>query len=139
MTGVNAVLDTNVIVSAMLKQNGREALIFDLAKAGRFTLVASEALLGEYEEVLRRPEFGFDPGRLGSELAAIRRLAFLANPLMRVQASSDPDDDMVLECALAGAADYVVTGNTRHFPSEFQGIRIIPPRQFLVILAAELE
>jgi uncharacterized protein len=136
---VKAVLDTNVIVSALLKGEGQEALIFDLAKSRRFTLVVSQALLAEYEAVLRRPEFGFAPRKVKKAMRDIQSQALHANPQTHVHAARDPDDNMVLECALAGGAQYVVTGNTRHFPREFQGIRVIPPRQFLVILAAELE
>jgi predicted nucleic acid-binding protein len=51
----------------------------------------------------------------------------------------DPDDNMVLECALSGRADYVVTGNTRDFPQQFRGIYVVPPRHFVVVLAASVE
>ena len=139
MPRVKAVLDTNVVVSALLKDGGREALIVDLALSGRFTPVVSKDLLGEYEEVLRRPRLGLNPARVTRAMRAIRSKALCVDPQIFVQGAHDPDDNMVLACALAGGADYLVTGNTRHFPKEFQSIRIIPPRQFLVILAAELE
>jgi putative PIN family toxin of toxin-antitoxin system len=136
---VKAVLDTNVIVSALLKDGGREALLVDLALSGSFTLVVSNALLEEYEEVLRRPGFGFNPTQVTRSLRAIRDTAIIVQPQKQLHVTRDPDDNKVLECALEAGAEYVVSGNTRDFPKEFQGIRIVPPRQFLVILAAHLE
>jgi len=50
---------------------------------------------------------------------------------------TDANDNKFLECALEARADYVVTGNVRHFPSRFQDIRIVLPKQFLTTLAAE--
>ena len=71
MARVKAVLDTNVIVSAHLKERGLEALILELALSGRFDLVASPALLAEYEEVLRRPRFSFNPDAVSHSIEAI--------------------------------------------------------------------
>jgi uncharacterized protein len=136
---VKAVLDTNVVVSGLLKPAGLEALILDLGHAGRFTMVASDALLREYEGVLSRPRLGIASTEVARCIGRIRHRAWHVEPEVQVQATRDPDDNMVLECALAGGAAYVVTGNTRHFPGEFHRIKIIPPRQFLVLLAAELE
>lgn len=131
-------LDTNVIVSAHLKPGGREALILELALAGRFRLVVSEALLEEYEGVLRRPRFGFNAAAVTRSIRAIREIAHVVRPGEKLHVARDPDDNKVLECAVEGEAGYVVTGNTRDFPTQFRTVHIIPPRQFLVVLAAEL-
>lgn len=139
MRVVKAVLDTNVIVSAHLKAEGREALILELALSGRFQLVVSEALLEECEGVLQRPRFDLDPVKIERSIQAIRKAALLVQPKKQLQVTRDPDDNKVLECALEAGAEYVVTGNTRHFPKLFQGILIIPPRQFLEILASFVE
>ena len=69
-------------------------------------------------------------------LRLMRRAAILVVPRKRLEVTRDPDDNKVLECALEARADYVVTGNTRDFPSRFQDIRIIPPRAFLTFLAS---
>lgn len=136
---IKAALDTNVVVSAHLKGQGQEALILELDLAGRFKIAVSEALLEEYEGVLRRPRFNLDPGKIARTMQAIRKAAFLVQPERQLLITRDPDDNKVLECALKGGANYVVTGNTRDFPSRFQDIRIIPTRQFLIILATHLE
>ena len=139
MPGIKAMLDTNVVVSAHLKQGGREALILDLALSQRFTLIASAALFAEYEAVLRRPRFSLDPGKIRRSMRAIRAKAVLVEPQEQLHVTHDPDDNKVLECAVEGGTEYVVTGNRRHFPGRFQNVRIIAPRHFLVILAAKLE
>ena len=135
---VKAVLDTNVVVSAHLKGGGREALILELALTERFKLVISQALLEEYGGVLRRPRFNLDPGKITRSIRAIRDVAVLVQPQKQLHVTRDPDDDKVLECALEGGAEYVVTGNVRDFPKQFQNIRIVPPRRFLEILATHL-
>jgi putative PIN family toxin of toxin-antitoxin system len=136
---VKAVLDTNVVVSAHLKERGLEALILELALSGRFDLVASPALLAEYEEVLRRPRFSFNPDAVSHSIEAIRDRALIVSPRRRLSVTRDPDDNMVLECASSGRADYVVTGNTRDFPQQFRGIYVVPPRHFVLVLAASVE
>ena len=138
MPVVKAVLDTNVVVSAHLKVEGLEALILELALSARFSLIVSRALLEEYEGVLRRPRFRLDPRRIERSMLAIQKAAILVQPQKHLQVTLDPEDNKVLECALEGGAEYLVTGNTRHFPKEFQRIGILAPRQFLVILAVRL-
>lgn len=139
MARVRAVLDTNVVVSAHLKERGLEALILELALSGRFDLVASPALLAEYEEVLRRSRFNLNPGGITRSIEAIRDRALIVSPRKRLSVTRDPDDNMVPECASSGRADYVVTGNTRDFPQQFHGIYVVPPRHFVVVLAASVE
>lgn len=134
---IQAVLDTNVVVSAHLKEQGREALILELAIAGYFRWFVSEPLLEEYAEVLARPRFGFEPKGLARWMPEMRKRAVMVRPSKRVNAARDAGDNMVLECALEGRADYLVTGNVKHFPARYQDIRIVLPRQFMTILAAE--
>ena len=67
----------------------------------------------------------------------VRKATILVVPKINLQVTSDPDDNKVVVCALEARADYIVTGNIRHFPKRFQDIRTILPRQFLIILASE--
>ena len=135
---IRAVLDTNIVISAHLRADGREALILELALARAFTLCISELLVQEYEGVLRRPRFGLDTQRISRSLSAIRNVADRVKPSIRLKVTSDPDDNKVLECALEGRAHYIVTGNIRHFPKRYQGISVVRPREFVTILAADL-
>jgi putative toxin-antitoxin system toxin component, PIN family len=136
---LKVVLDTNVVVSAHLKASGREALILDLGLSSKYQLCVSELLLEEYEGVLLRRRFGLPVGKVRQSILVIRNASQIVTPKQTLDVASDPDDNKILECALEAGAGYVVTGNVRHFPSRFRNIRIVLPRQFLTILAAELE
>ncbi|HKE09022.1 MAG TPA: PIN domain-containing protein [Candidatus Acidoferrum sp.] len=91
----------------------------------------------ECEEVLRRPRFGLEPRRITRWTRELRKRARMVNPGKAVKVTKDPDDNKVLECALEAPADYVMTGNVRHFPARYQDIRVVTPREFMTILAAE--
>ena len=134
---IKAVLDTNVVVSGQLNEEGPPGLILRLALSQFFRLFVSEPLLEEYSAVLARPEFGFDPKDVAKSMKAMRQVATLVNPRRTVSVTTDPDDNKTVECALEGKVDFIVTGNVRHFPTKFQGIRVIRPRPFLTILASE--
>jgi len=136
---IRAVLDTNVVVSAHLVAQGRQALIVELGLGRAFEWIVSEPLLAEYEEVLRRPRFGLRPESVARSMGAIREVVRLVSPHRKLTVTTDPDDNLVLECALEGGANYVVTGNLRHFPAKYRNIRIVSPRAFQLILAADLE
>lgn len=126
------VLDTNVVVSGHLKKDGLEAAVLQLVYARRVHFLMSEPILAEYADVMRRPKFGFAPPRVAEFLRRARDIAQHVTPRVTVSACTDPDDNKFLECALAGHADAVVTGNKRHFPPrEFKGIVILNAPEFL--------
>jgi putative PIN family toxin of toxin-antitoxin system len=133
---IRAVLDTNVVVSAHLSTQGASALIFKLAMSGYFRCFVSSPLLEEYDEVLGRAQFGLDARKTARVMRRFREAAILVVPRKNLQVTFDLDDNKVLECALEARADFAVTGNIRHFPPQFQDIRMITPRQFLTVLAS---
>lgn len=133
----SAVLDTNVVVSGLLKSVGPPAAVLDLGFAKQFRWFISEPIWTEYGTVLARKRLGINPRRRDDFLADLRNVAVFVTSTRRLRECTDANDDKVLECALGARADYVVTGNTRHYPARFQDIRVIPPRQFLIVLAAE--
>jgi uncharacterized protein len=135
---IDAVLDTNVVVSALLRLDSPPGLVLRLALDGRVRCFISEALLAEYEDVLGRTELNLSVGVTKTTLRRIRRTFTTVVPARRVVVSSDSEDNKVLECALEARADYIVTGNLRHFPTRFQDIRILAPRDFLAIYGSEL-
>ncbi len=134
---IRAVLDTNVVVSALLNPEGPAALILTLAISKKFRCCISESLLKEYDEVLARPGFRLGQQQIARLMRSLQKAAVLVVPRKTLQVASDPDDNKVLECALEARADYVVTGNIRHFPARFQDIRVLRPQQFLMVLAAQ--
>ena len=133
---LKAVLDTNVVLSAHLNLHGPSQVIYDLVFSKVFRCFVSAALLEEYEDVLRRPQFGVDARQIARSLRDLRKAAVLVVPAKRLNVTVDPDDNKVLECALEARADYLVTGNLRDYPAQFQDIRIIPPRRFMTLLAS---
>ena len=131
-----AVLDTNIVVSGLRNPEGSAASILKLAESRAFPCYISEEILNEYEEVLTRASLGFKRDQIAKFLRMLRRTCIMVEPTKEIEATSDPDDDMFLECAPEARADYVVTGNLRHFPARFRDIRVIQPRQFLSVLMA---
>jgi uncharacterized protein len=126
-----AVYDTNVIVSAVLKEGSIPASLLSLALQGAVTLFVSPPLFTEYREVLQRPMFGFRKRTVTALLSEIEKTAVIVHPSMRLQKVTDEPDNRILECALEAKAQYIVTGNRRHFPfAEFEGIKIVSPAEF---------
>ena len=130
-----AVYDTNVIVSAILKPGSVPASLVSLAMQGEVQLYLSPALLTEYTAVVKRPVFRFSLRSINRFLKELESAAVMVYPTMRETAALDEPDNRILECALEAKADYVITGNRRHFPfSQFKGIKILTPREFITFL-----
>jgi uncharacterized protein len=135
---MKVVIDTNVVVSANLSDEGLPAAILDLAANKTIRMFVSPAVLAEYEAVLRRPRLKLSPAAVASSLAVIRNISRLVKPTRRLAEAADETDNRFLECAVSAGADYIITGNTRHFPSRFESIRIVTPREFFDLIAPEL-
>lgn len=133
------VLDTNVLVSAFLSETGVPNQV--LLQAGiTYQLFISYDILEEVTRVLRRPRIQRRVQLLGDEtevfLAAIHSVAdVVENPTPLRVIEDDPDDDLILGCAVGANADYLVSGDT-HLRKlrEYKGIQIISPSEFLAVL-----
>src|SRR5579863_10341797 len=113
---IRVVLDTNILISAVLSPQGPPAQVFLMTLLDPQTqLCLSSDIYAEYEEVLRRPRLKRNTGEIEAALRAIHEGGFWVRPTQRVSACSDPDDDIFLECAQAAAAHFLVTGNLRDF------------------------
>ena len=133
---MRVVLDTNVVVSGLLKPAGNERRVLRLALAGRgITTLISSPIITEYEAVLSRPRFKLQPPEITRTLQALRAVADWIEPNVTVTIVKDESDNRFLECAVAGHADYIVTGNVRHFPTQYKGIKIVQARRLLELLA----
>jgi putative PIN family toxin of toxin-antitoxin system len=133
---IRVVIDTNIIVSALLQPLGPPAQILMLALNGVIQICITGNIYAEYEEVLRRARFRLDEQTIVATLDAIRSKAFWVKLTDRVTACSDQDDNMFLECAQAANADYLVTGNLKHFPTSWVGTRVVPGRWLLDAVSA---
>ncbi len=129
---IRVVLDTNLLVSAMLSRNGNEAIVRRMAIAGQLLACVSAAMLDEYERVLRRPLFHLPKASVDELLAYLRSDSFLVVPEIKVQASADEPDNRFLECAEAAEAEFLVTGNKRHFPHKWKRTKIVNARELLL-------
>ncbi|MDH3403739.1 MAG: putative toxin-antitoxin system toxin component, PIN family [Acidobacteriota bacterium] len=126
------VLDTNVLVSGLLRPAGPSGLIVRLVAAGDLVLCHDARILGEYAEVLRRERFCFDPDRVDTLMAQIRAegVPVAARPL--TTRLPDADDEPFLEIAIAARARCLVTGNLRHYPPAARlGVEVLAPRAFV--------
>jgi putative PIN family toxin of toxin-antitoxin system len=138
MLALRLVLDTNILVSAALKPDGLERTTFLLAITRPARLYASEAILSEYADVLGRPELRIRRGARLQLLDLIRNRSVLVKPRVRLDVTSDPDDNIFIECADAARADYLITGNRRHFPRFWKATKVISAREFLEVAAPHL-
>jgi putative PIN family toxin of toxin-antitoxin system len=140
MTRPRIVIDTNVIISAALKPVGRQAVVISLVAFGAVELCVSEDVLAEYREVFSRPKFShLDPKAVAHLLALLERQSTMVTPTERLSISEHDSDNRFYECAAEGGADYIVTGNTRHFRKSYRNTRIITARELIEILAQERE
>ena len=136
---IRVVLDTNIVVSALLQPLGPPAQVFLLAVSGAIQLCVSGSVYAEYEDVIRRPRFCRDESVITAVLRSVREKGLWVRPTEAVRACGDPDDDIFLECAEAARAAYIVTGNIRDFPASWRDTRIVTARRFLEIMSGEVE
>ncbi|MHB1713022.1 MAG: putative toxin-antitoxin system toxin component, PIN family [Acidimicrobiales bacterium] len=129
---IRIVLDTNILISALLSPQGPPAQVFLMILLEEDTqLCVSGDIYAEYEEVIHRPRFNRSDSEIEATLRAIREKGFWVKPTEKVHACSDPDDDIFLECAQIAAAHYLVTGNVKDFPDAWANTQIVTARQFL--------
>ena len=138
MIPLRLVIDTNIIVSAALKPHGLQRTVLVLAITKPARLYVSEAILTEYREVLSRPELKIRKGLRLQLLQLIRSRSHPVTPSRPLQVAKDPDDNKFIECADAARADYLLTGNQRHFPRFWKKTKVITSREFIEIVAPHL-
>ncbi|SHJ02625.1 putative toxin-antitoxin system toxin component, PIN family [Desulfofundulus thermosubterraneus] len=134
---MRVVLDTNVIISGILIPNGPPGMIVDFWAKGKLTVVISQSLLEEYLEVLLRPKFN-KVGTINERQGILEQFLDLENTVLVSPdfqlnvIENDPDDNRVLECALEGGVQYIVSGDEHLLAlKEFQGIIIVSPAEFV--------
>ncbi len=132
---MKVVLDTNVVVSALINPYGAPASILGLVLEEKIEICYDIRILIEYQEVLQRPKFGFSQREIHGLLEYIEEIG---SPCIATKISlrlRDPSDSPFLEVASVSGADFLVTGNTRHFPKRIKTTKIATPADFITIIA----
>lgn len=131
------VIDTNILISALLASTSLPAHLIVLWREGRFALLTSADQIDELMRVTRYPKIRerLAPALAGRLINEIRDLAVLLTELPVVTASPDPYDNYLLAMAASGSADFLVTGDKRDLLALrlFEGTKIITVRDFLVL------
>lgn len=131
---MKVVLDTNVIVSAVLTAHGVCAQILDMLTDGVFGIYVDDRILEEYDSVLRRPQLHLMPDDAAEMLEWIRSVSEPVGAVPLSVELPDPGDMPLLEVA-ASAGAILVTGNTRHYPKRSRvGVTVLSPREFIELV-----
>ncbi|MCG2769152.1 MAG: putative toxin-antitoxin system toxin component, PIN family [Chloroflexota bacterium] len=138
------VLDANVFVSGFISERGSPAKILAYWKEEKFDVVVSLAILQELERVLHYPRlqerYSLPENDIQRFLRLLRRQAIEVEPSEKLSViTRDPTDDRYLECALAGEATVIVSGD-RHLLDlgEYRGVQILSPAGFIAFLKTVL-
>lgn len=132
------ILDTNLLVSALLNGGSPPRQLYDHWRHGRFVLVSCEMQLQELRAVLGRPTFSklIKKSEAGSMVNGIRRLAIMYSPVPAPEISTDPGDNYLLGLAAASSADFLVTGDKGHLLKlgHHGATRILTARELITLL-----
>lgn len=134
------VLDTNVVISALLSTKGSPAKIIDRWEADEFDIAISKPMLDELERALGyervKKYFKSPQERISALLKRLKTVGIFVAPQTEVKVIEDDlDDNRVLECAMAANAAYIITGDEHLLTlEEYQGIQVIPPAGFIALL-----
>lgn len=125
------VLDTNVLVSALIRPLGKPARVLDLILNHQAALLVDDRIVYEYREVLKRDRFGLNKDRVEEICFLLENISVRICCFPSFLEIPDPDDLPFLEVALSGEADCLVTGNKRDFGKPPKKIKIVSPDEYL--------
>lgn len=125
------VVDTNVLVSGLLSPWGPPGEIVRMISSGVLSLCLDARIFMEYSEVLRRPKFPFRNEEVEALLEQIKTIGQIVASVPLTRRLIDVGDEPFLEVAVAGAAETLVTGNIKHFPSGFRQVKIVSPGAYV--------
>ena len=130
---LKAVLDTNIIISG-LSFSGSPAHVLELAAKGVIQNVISQDILDEGQGVVVH-KFSWEKERVREAIEWLRLVSKIVQPQEKVSAVSHDPDDRIIECAIAGNATLIVSGDKKHLQPlrEYRGILIVGPNEFFNI------
>ena len=136
---MRVVIDTNILVSALIATAGQPAVIVDTWLDGKFTLLTCAEQLDELRATLHKPRVAklIKPYLAGRLVTQVKKLAEDIRPLPRVERSPDPTDDFLLALAEGGKADYLVTGDKSGLLAlgRHKATQIVSAREFAALFA----
>ena len=127
----NVVLDTNVIVSAVLRQGSNPDKIVEWVFSKKVKLYYTRKIFTEYRTVLHRPKFGFDSNVLGLLLESITYIGHIISPEPSTVTLPDESDRIFYDTAKASGS-HLITGNIKHYPAE---TFVLTPADFVGLMA----
>lgn len=132
---MKVVADTNVLISGLL-WNGKESDILKLIKLGELTNFISPQIIMELQNVLSRKKFRLTEKEINAAMGEILSMSKIIDPKMKINAvKDDPDDNIILECAVEGKADCIISGDEHLLNmGEYHEIPIMPARDILKII-----
>lgn len=114
---IKVVLDTNILVSALINENGKPRKILNLFYDKEIVVHYSDNIIEEYKEVLSRKELGINPEKIGKVINAVRKIGMRVEPLKSVLEMPDESDRIFYDTAKSTDA-WLLTGNMKHYPAE---------------------
>ena len=128
---ISIVLDTNVLVSAVITPFGSPARILDSILRGNITLLFDDRIMIEYRQILKRKKFNLDNELVDDILGYIETIGkHVIAPPFKIKVKDDSDLPFI-ETAIAGPADALVTGNKKHFPHKILSVQVLTPADFI--------
>ncbi len=136
---IRTVVDTNILIRALIKPQGTVGPILTRLRANAYALVYSQPLLDEFLEKLALPrirqKYALDDQAIEDALALLALRGELVHPTRAIKICRDPDDNAVIEAAVAGTAEYIVTGDDDLLVlKKIETVKIVTPRVFLAAL-----
>ena len=129
---MKVVLDTNILVSALLTPYGNAARVLDMVLLGELQILYDDRIISEYGEVLQRPKFGFEEKDVDDLIVFLEAEGMKINPVPLDVTLADKDDIPFIETAIAGVAEAIITGNKRHFKKHHtRNLKVMSPDEFL--------
>jgi len=128
---VRVVVDTNVIVSALINPYGAPASVLGLILEEKIELCYDSRMLIEYEQVLKRKKFGFNEVEVNSLIDFLKETGNIVVAIKSNLTIKDPGDLPFLEVASISGADYLITGNSSHFPEKIGTTKVVSPSEFI--------
>ncbi|MDQ0287864.1 putative PIN family toxin of toxin-antitoxin system [Desulfofundulus luciae] len=128
-------VDTNILISA-LGWNGPEAAVIEMVLESKIELCLSAQILSEFYRVTQYPKFRFTNEEVDGFIGRLLPVVIFVTPTQKIDVvTSDPDDNKIIECAIAGESDYIISGDKHLLElKNYRGISILRASDFLQLL-----